>query len=414
MSHQITKVDLIPNGELSVCNVSQFDNGRVLPFEILENKEAYNIPNDIRVELHCRKPDGNIVTLPSESIADNIVTFLSTTQLTACYGKNICEIALYGPNDYLIGSANFILEVEKSPTLGGINSTTAIHNLESQIKDIAEDVIPEILPDYLEDYYTKSEVDALIDNIFPTLTASGAIASFVTALTKPLVSVIADEGASAITRCGVNLFDKDSFVVNNSTYFEIANDGSVQTKSNNVTDILLWSNTKRKSGAITITWRSKYEQTGSVGLRPKILYTDGTTATIYPTNSQDYHTETFTTYNNRTVDRIVTDYGTFVNKTNFYMQVEFGSAASEYHPYTGNTVPAAEATTLETLSGVNNVFADVGDVTVGYKYMPMPETPNNSNRLLLSSVNSDIIKEKTEIKDQSDIIEDIERGEENE
>ena len=37
-----------------------------------------------------------------------------------------------------------------------------------------------------------------------------------------------------------------------------------------------------------------------------------------------------------------------------------------------------------------------------------------SNRLLLSSVNSDIIKEKSEIKDQSDIIEDIERGEENE
>jgi hypothetical protein len=85
-----------------------------------------------------------------------------------------------------------------------------------------------------------------------------------------------------------------------------------------------------------------------------------------------------------------------------------------YHRYTGNTVPVAEATTLETLSGVNNVFADVGDVTVGYKYMPMPETPTNSNRLLLSSVNSDIIKEKSEIKEQSDIIEDIERGEENE
>ena len=400
MSHQITKVDLIPNGELSVCNVSQFDNGRVLPFEILENKEAYNIPNDIRVELHCRKPDGNIVTLPSESIADNIVTFLSTTQLTACYGKNICEIALYGPDDYLIGSGNFVLEVEKSPTLGGINSTSAIHDLEDQIRDIAEDVIPEILPDYLEDYYTKSEVDALIDNMFPTLTASGAIANFTTALTKPLVSVTTAAGATTVTACGVNLWDEEWEVgtIDTSTGQNISSNNYVRTKNYiKVTPSATYN--------LYMPWAQMFYYDSS----KNFLRTSSNQITE---NGQCYN-KAITMGNDVAYVRFrcTSVYG---NQYLDNISINSNSSVLNYHPYTGNTVPVAEATTLETLSGVNNVFADVGDVTVSYKYMPMPETPTNSNRLLLSSVNSDIIKEKSEIKDPSDIIEDIERGEENE
>ena len=405
MSHQITKVDLIPNGELSVCNVSQFDNGRVLPFEILENKEAYNIPNDIRVELHCRKPDGNIVTLPSDSITDNIVTFLSTTQLTACYGKNICEIALYGPDDYLIGSGNFILEVEKSPTLGGINSTSAIHDLEDQIRDIAEDVIPEILPDYLEDYYTKSEVDTLIDNMFPTLTASGAIANFTTALTKPLVSVTAAAGATTVTACGVNLWDEDWEVgaINISTGVEY--NGNNQLRSKNFCPIVPNKDYYLYSSKTDGESQNRYY-----------------IAVVFYDENKNYisfayaNRLTFTTPSGAKYFRITTNSSTVIYGQTYNNDISINYPATDrnYHTYTGNTVPVAEATTLVTSSGVNNVFADVGDVTVGYKYMPMPETPNNSNRLLLSSVNSDIIKEKSEIKEQSDIIEDIERGEENE
>jgi hypothetical protein len=382
--------------------VSQFDNGRVLPFEILENKEAYNIPNDIRVELHCRKPDCNIVTLPSDSITNNIVTFLSTTQLTACYGKNICEIALYGPDDYLIGSCNFILDVEKSPTLGGINSTSAIHDLENQIRDIAEDVIPEILPDYLEDYYTKSEVDALIDNIFPTFTASGAIASFITALTKPLVSVITAERATTITRCGVNLFDKTADDATNGykDNYYIAPDGAEQySVSYAISEYI------PLKGGVNITL------TGAVGYNPSIAFYDLSKTLISASNYSGTNPCTKTTPNGTAFVRFS------ISKASIdTTQLEIGNQASSYHPYTGNTVPVAEATTLVTLSGVNNVFADVGEVTVGYKYMymPIPESIDNSNRLLLSSVNSDIIKEKSEIKDQSDIIEDIERGDKNE
>lgn len=258
MSYQITKLDLIPNGEIVKCNASQFDNGRVLPFEIYENEFAYNIPNDVRVELHCRKPDGNIVTLPSDTITDNIVTFITTTQLTACYGDNICEIALYGADDYLIGSANFILDVEKSPTYGGINSTSDIHNLESQIRDIAEDVIPEILPGLMGDYYTKEEVDTkiedAIEDILPVDTAGpSAIASFTTGLALPLVDCKADIVATGgngtpdnpnpingyteanITRCCVNLFDKTEVM---DGYISDANGNYTYSNNRKCTDYI--------------------------------------------------------------------------------------------------------------------------------------------------------------------------------
>jgi hypothetical protein len=73
---------------------------------------------------------------------------------------------------------------------------------------------------------------------------------------------------------------------------------------------------------------------------------------------------------------------------------------------------------ISAIVGANTVSSDTGPVTVRFK-TTIEDYINrklnaNSNRLLLSSVNSDIIKEKSEIKEQSDIIKDIERGEENE
>ena len=53
------------------------------------------------------------------------------------------------------------------------------------------------------------------------------------------------------------------------------------------------------------------------------------------------------------------------------ISINYPATETSYHPYNGQTVPVAEATTLVTQSGVNNVFADVGDVTVQYKYMSM-------------------------------------------
>ena len=400
MSYQITKVDLIPNGEIVTCNVSQFDNGRVLPFEIYENGEVYNIPSGITVELHCRKPDGNIVTLPSDSINDNIVNFISTTQLTACYGKNVCEIALYGPDEYLIGSANFILDVEKSPTLGGITSTSEIHNLEEQIEEITTEIIGEDYYNKTEvdnkldlkanasdvytknqvdsalalkanaadvytktqtdtalatkadksDTYTKEQVDALIYNIFPVKTASGAIANFTTGLTYPLVSVTASEGTTTVTRCGVNLFDKTNTA-----------DGYIDDATGEITGGAYYQHTDY----IPVVGGQKvYIMTDQTSARWGAWYDENKT---YISGITNYTQTEATAPNNARYIRLTCKTSDTGNLDTF--GVNYPSTVTSYHEYNGQTVPVSDATTLVTQSGVNNVFADVGDVTVRYKYM---------------------------------------------
>ena len=157
MASEVIKLNLIPKGEMPVFHCSQFDNGRLINIELYRGEDAYTIPEGCTAELHCRKVDGNIVTIGSPVVDENTVKFTSTTQLTACNGKNLCEVAILGADDYLIGSLNFWLEVEVDPLKGGINSTSEIHDLYDQIEEITAEVIG-------DDYYDKTEVDTILDD----------------------------------------------------------------------------------------------------------------------------------------------------------------------------------------------------------------------------------------------------------
>ena len=156
MASEVIKLNLIPKGEMPVFHCSQFDNGRLITIELYRGEDAYEVPSGYTCELHCRKVDGNIVTLASTLVNTNVVTFTSTTQLTACNGKNMCEVAIKAADDYLIGTLNFWLEVEIDPLKGGINSTSEIHDLYEQIEEITEEVIG-------DNYYNKTEVDDILD-----------------------------------------------------------------------------------------------------------------------------------------------------------------------------------------------------------------------------------------------------------
>ena len=157
MASEVIKLNIIPTGEMPVFHCSQFDNDRLINIELYRGEDAYTIPEGCTAELHCRKVDGNIVTIGSPVVDENTIKFTSTTQLTACNGKNLCEVAILGADDYLIGSLNFWLEVELDPLKGGINSTSEIHDLYDQIEDITEEVIG-------DNYYDKTETDALLDD----------------------------------------------------------------------------------------------------------------------------------------------------------------------------------------------------------------------------------------------------------
>lgn len=205
--------------------------------------------------------------------------------------------------------------------------------------------------------WSSSKITDEIINILPTGTASGSVASFKTSLALPLVSAKFDINASQesgtptpstpkaitgvsavnLTRCGANLCNQADIVSAYPTKYTVDTDGSIKTVGNLGLSDVLWTNKSKVSGVLNVIFVSKYQNTGSVGIRPKIIYTDGTNSVIYTTNTQDYSTRTLLTTSGKTVEKIVVDYGTN-NPTNFFIEVTLDTSASTYEAYNGNTV----------------------------------------------------------------------------
>lgn len=382
-----------------------------------------------------KNDDNLVVITEDVAIDNNEVSVILPVQAVTCIGKNLGQVKIYAGADQFVAAFNFILEVQADPLAGGVTSETAIDNLESQIEDIAAEVIGENyynkietdalladkadkseLPDMTDyytktetdnllddkadisdlatlaskaelthaildedtalknwaytqfatpgyvasNYYTKLQIDDMLDNIFPTLTASGAIATFTTALTKPLVSVTADPLSTTITRCGKNLFDINHHNESASAVFTLNDDGSLT-----IENTAEW--------AISIYWIY-------TGLLPAGEYTIKNLSAdsfYFQFSESDYShnisangSYTFNYDGSSYIRLLPSNINAGVTKT-FKIQIESGSAFTTYENYISQTVPVADATTLITLSGVNNVFADNGNVTVQYKYMSM-------------------------------------------
>ena len=135
MSFERIRLNVIPDGDMPVFHVSQFDVGRPIIIDLYNGDDAYTPAAGVTFELHCRKVDDNIVTLDTYEVDGNTITFASTEQLCACSGDNLCEVAIM-LDDLLMGTLNFILHVERDPLAGGCTSETSIYNLQEQIDDI--------------------------------------------------------------------------------------------------------------------------------------------------------------------------------------------------------------------------------------------------------------------------------------
>lgn len=160
MTSETIKLNLIPGGDLPVLHSSQFDSGRALTFEIYDGEELFTSFDAYDISLHARKVDGTIIGIDTYNVdsENHQVIFFTTEQLTACAGKNICELVFTDSiSGSVVGSCNFILEVEPDPYAGGIDSESDIENLSTQIAAIVDS--------QLDNYYTKEEIDDQIETI---------------------------------------------------------------------------------------------------------------------------------------------------------------------------------------------------------------------------------------------------------
>lgn len=150
------KLDLIPGKKMPSLHASQYDDGREHGIDLFENGVAYNLDGTETLTINERKGDDCICSLDIENTfaETNHIVFSSTEQMCAVWGNNICELVI-AKGEKTIGTLNFILEIEQSPTEDGIESESEIKNLEMQIEAITEEVIG-------DNYYTAEETDEAI------------------------------------------------------------------------------------------------------------------------------------------------------------------------------------------------------------------------------------------------------------
>lgn len=113
MITQTYQIDLIPSGEPVVVHVSQYDNGgRTLAFELYNGGVAWEIPAGSTATITGTKPDGTGF-MYSMAVDGNTASLDIEQQMALLPGDVPAEIRISSGSG-IIGSANFIIRVEKA------------------------------------------------------------------------------------------------------------------------------------------------------------------------------------------------------------------------------------------------------------------------------------------------------------
>lgn len=135
MSIQTYKLNLIPGGVPVRVPASQYDDSyREIRFHLYMGNSIYREPDGVHVTIDGTKPDGKGFSYPTVYGTDIDGTIYRgvtlTKQMTAVAGDVVCQLSIRGNHsDILMGSANFILAVER----GALNEHTDLSETELPI-----------------------------------------------------------------------------------------------------------------------------------------------------------------------------------------------------------------------------------------------------------------------------------------
>lgn len=136
-------LDMTPGAVMPVVNASQTDDLRLLTIYLYANGTDYYLfrpsisHEELSMVLNGKKPDGNIFSYNCEFDYDsNKAWAYFNKQMTAVAGEVLCELVIYATSTEeenaeprQVGSANFVLQVEESPT-GGPDSESTLQSLD--------------------------------------------------------------------------------------------------------------------------------------------------------------------------------------------------------------------------------------------------------------------------------------------
>lgn len=112
---QRVTVDVSQNLPEPVVFCKQADNVvRVLQVEILDNNQAYNIPDGFAAKLRGTKSDGKRIYLDARAQTANTAEFVLTQNALAAYGRATCEVELSNAAGDVVKTCNLILNVQQT------------------------------------------------------------------------------------------------------------------------------------------------------------------------------------------------------------------------------------------------------------------------------------------------------------
>lgn len=143
MNEQIVTVNLIPDlSAPAVVRVSQYDVGRPLAFKVLDGTNVASLGATVTTTIVGTKPSGLGFSVVG-TLDGNIVTVDTTLAMTQECGMIPAEIRFttFTPAT-VIGTANFILAVEKTPHAEGTTDGTleTMDDIQSQVDDLDDRV----------------------------------------------------------------------------------------------------------------------------------------------------------------------------------------------------------------------------------------------------------------------------------
>lgn len=130
ITQQKTNINLVPGGIPPIIYASQFDvqtNG--IEFTLYAGETTFTLPSGAGVTVNGKKPDSTGFTYSAAYASGSTVRVNVTKQMCAVAGDVVCELRIsVGSQD--IGTANFILRVERSPLDDSVISETELPLIE--------------------------------------------------------------------------------------------------------------------------------------------------------------------------------------------------------------------------------------------------------------------------------------------
>lgn len=140
-------INLSPGYPVPVYHASQYDVGRKIRLYIYNIYEEYFFSGEEIIKIKITRPDKVQVTktVTNPGTTARSITFTTNNSMTSIPGKCNGEISLEfenesGPNS-VIGTCNFILDVEPDPLYGSIPGNSPINTLDKQIEEIVEEIV---------------------------------------------------------------------------------------------------------------------------------------------------------------------------------------------------------------------------------------------------------------------------------